>query len=479
MRAALALWLGTIVISAGCSSKYPETTSSASDVTAPQFDLNTLAGKNASLRATADPEIRFSATVEAAGDGDTDADHAGLNDGVIDAPPSLQPNPVALDGTSIAAPAVTVNLDKGAAPQNETSIAVDPGNPNRLVASANDYVTGTWSCFIAPGMPCSAIADGYSGTYFSNDGGKTWCCNSSDPAHIGTLIPGVQRLTGGQYDAGGDPAVAFDSRGNVYYAGLGFNRLSAPNTVAVNRGTFDASGHLSWGAPTFIGQTNAPAIIDDKEWIAADANASSPFRDRVYVTFTRFIFNPAKGNYVQSPIMAAVSSDGGQTFSEPQIIGAPAIYSQGSRPAVAPDGTVYVFFDGFIRNTPFRAIYVTKSTDGGQSFGPPVKVADRRGIGGIRNTLFRVNSFPAAAVAPDGTIYASWSANYLDSATTYGPEGFCSTTAPIVGCHSVAVLSKSTDGGSAWSAPAPFNAAVDAQNRTPIGTYTGTGITPN
>ena len=82
---------------------------------------------------------------------------------------------------------------------------------------------------------CSALGDGYSGTYYSNDGGHTWCCASTDPAHLGTLIPGVTRLTGGQYDAGGDPALAFDSHGHVYYAGLGFNRNSAPNTVAVNR----------------------------------------------------------------------------------------------------------------------------------------------------------------------------------------------------------------------------------------------------
>lgn len=443
-----------------------------------QFDLNTLKGKIASLRATADPEIRFSAFVEATGDGDTDPGNALLSDGVDD-PTAPPPNPVLLDGTSIAAPAVTVNQDKGGAPQNETAIAVDPNNAQRIVASANDYVAGTWSCFIAPGLPCSALADGYSGTYFSNDGGKTWCCNSSDPAHIGTLIPGVTHLTGGQYDAGGDPAVTFDSRGNIYYSGLGFNRNSAPNTVAVNRGTFDAAGHLSWGAPTFINATTAPSTINDKEWIVADANPSSPFRDRVYVTFTRFIFDPIKGNYVQSPIMLAFSSDGGQTFSDPQIVGAPAIYSQGSRPVVGNDGAVYVFFDGFIRHTPSRAVYVAKSTDGGQSFGSPVKVADRRGIGGIGNTLFRVNSFPAAGVGSDGTIYVAWSTNLLDSATAYSPAAFCPTTAPMVGCHSVAVFSKSSDGGETWSTPVRINPSLDAQNRTPDGYGPGTPIAPN
>src|SRR5439155_331850 len=82
-----------------------------------------------------------------------------------------------------------------------------------------------------------------------------------------TLTPGVERLTGGIYDAGGDPALAFDSRGQVFYAGLGFDRTSAPNTVAVNKGTFDARGKLSWSQPTFINQTASPSTLNDKEWI--------------------------------------------------------------------------------------------------------------------------------------------------------------------------------------------------------------------
>ena len=177
--------------------------------------------------------------------------------------------------------------------------------------------------------------------------------------------------------------------------------------------------------------------------------------------------------------MAAFSTDGAQTFSEPQIVGSPALSAQGSRPVVGTDGAVYVFFDGFVNKTPFRSVYVTKSTDGGLTFGPPIKVADRRGIGGIANTLFRVNSFPAAGVAPDGTIYVAWSANMLDAATAYTPAGFCSTTAAIAGCHSVAVFSKSTNGGASWSQPVPINRALDARNRTPIGYVAGTPIAPN
>src|SRR4029078_7081838 len=113
-----------------------------------------------------------------------------------------------LDGTAILPPDVTVNQDSAGAPQNETAVAVDPNNPNRVVAGANDYVTRTWSCTIG-GTPCSALGDGYSGTYLSHHGGGTWWCAATDPGHLGTLIPGVNHLPGnGQYDAGGDPSVA-------------------------------------------------------------------------------------------------------------------------------------------------------------------------------------------------------------------------------------------------------------------------------
>jgi hypothetical protein len=418
------------------------------------YDINTLKGKVASVHGTAGLQIRMSAFLEAEADFDPNE---------IDGPTVTAPN----DGTTVLAPNVTVNLDTGAAPQNETSIAVDPNNPNRIVGSANDYVTGTWSCFLGS-TPCSAIADGYSGTYYSNDGGATWCCNSSSPSDLGTLIPGVEHLTGGQYDAGGDPAVAFDSQGHVYYAGLGFNRASAPNTVTVSRGTFDGSGALHWGAPTFINQTSSPSTLNDKEWIAVDSHASSQFRDRVYVSWTRFLFNPLNGHYVQSPIMFAYSSDGGHTFSSPQIVAGNVLYSQGSHPVVGPDGSVYVFWDGSTRLATLDSIWVAKSTDGGVTFSKPVEVSKILDQVPLYNTAFRVNSYPAAAVAPNGDVYATWTSQMSDSATSYSTAGFCPVRTSAPGCHTEAFWSKSTDGGATWSTPQPNFPAYSGVNRTPV-----------
>ncbi len=422
------------------------------------YNINTLAGKVASLNGTAGLQIRFSAFIQ------EEAENIGAYTGPNSTP--IVPTYVLsspLDGTTIAAPEVTVNQDTAASPQNETAIAVDPNNPNRIVGGANDYVTRTWTCTIS-GTPCSALGDGYSGTYYSNDGGATWQAASAlDGSNIGTLIPGVEHLVGGPYDAGGDPAVAFDSQGNVYYAGLGFDRNAPPNTVAVNKGTFDQSGKLTWGGPTFINPTTSPAIFNDKEWIAVDSHASSPFRDRVYVTWTRFVFNAQNGNYVQSPISFVYSTDGGKTFSSPQLISGNVLYGQGSRPVVAPDGTLYVFWDASTRLASLDSTWVVKSTDGGVTWSKPVAISQLVDIIPAANTAFRVNSFPAAAVATNGDVYATW-ASMVDDAT----GGLCAS-ATNNGCHSTTFWSKSTDGGATWSAPALAFPALDASTRTAIG----------
>jgi hypothetical protein len=429
----------------------------------PTYDISTLAGKVASLRGTAGLQVRFSAFLE----------EEAAQEGSASAPAPITPTNVLsspLDGNSIAAPNVLVNQDVHAAPQNETSIAVDPNNPNRIVASMNDYVSRTWACDIN-GTPCSALGDGYSGTYFSNDGGASWCCVSSDPNHLGTLIPGVTRLAGGIYDAAGDPSVAFDSQGHVYYAGLGFNRATPPNTVAVNRGTFNGAGQLSWGPPTFINPTTTKSIINDKEWIAVDSHVNSPFRDRVYVTFTRYKFQATTGAYVQSPIFFASSSDGGQTFTEPESIVGNVLYSQGSRPVVGPDGTLYVFWNGSTRKAALDGTWMNKSTDGGRTWGKPIQVSTLADNFHLRDTDFRVNSFPAAAAAPNGDLYAVWNASVPNDGSTYAGTIGCfdiyvGLVAVRAHCHTAAVWSRSTDGGSTWSPPAP---AFPQINRTPVG----------
>src|SRR5260370_42484963 len=109
----------------------------ARGVAARKYDINTLAGKVASLRGTAGLQIRFSAFIE------QEAEEAGgfaAPTGII-TPIHVLSSP--LDGTTIVPPDVLVNQDTAAAPQNETAIAVDPNNPSRIVRGANHYRTRT------------------------------------------------------------------------------------------------------------------------------------------------------------------------------------------------------------------------------------------------------------------------------------------------------------------------------------------------
>jgi hypothetical protein len=443
---AFAAALGVVVVTAGAGSS----------VAAGGYDISTLAGKVASVNGTAGLQIRMSAFLQEEADA---ADVSAPGPAAPITPSFVLSSP--LDGNSVVAPAVTVNQDTAGAPQNETAIAVDPNNPNRVVSAANDYVARTWACDVG-GTPCSALGEAYSGTYFSNDGGDTWCCSSSDPQHLGTLIPGVTHLAGGPYEAGGDPSLAFDSQGNVFYAGLGFDRTAPPNTVEVNRGSFDGSGGLSWGAPTFINATTSPSTLNDKEWLAADWHASSPFRDRVYVSWTRFIFNPQNGSYVQSPIFFAYSSDGGQTFSTPTQITGNVKYDQGSRPIVAYDGSVYVIFEGATRLSTSDSQWIVKSSDGGQTWSKPAKIADVQDVIPVANTVYRDDSFPAGDAAPNGDLYVAWTTQMSDAG------GLCPTRTND-GCHLVAVYSNSIDGGATWSAPVPIFPTLDASTRTAVG----------
>jgi len=445
--------LAAAALAAGVTAALP----AAHATTVKDYDISTLAGKVASLRGTAGLQIRFSAFLEEEARNET----AAPTEGPI-TPAFVLSSP--LDGSAVAPPDVTVNQDTAAAPQNETAIAVDPNNHNRVVAGLNDYVSRTWTCTVDD-TPCSELGEGYSGTYFSHDGGRTWCCVATDPGHLGTLIPGVEHLTGGPYEAGGDPSVAWDSRGHPYYAGLGFFRDAAPNAVTVSRGTI-SRGHLTWSAPTFVNPTKSSATQNDKEWIAIDSNRSSPYRDRIYVTWTKFTFNQKTGHYTKSPIYFASSSDGGRRFSGPRSISDNVLYGQGSHPVVAPDGTVYVFWNGSIRKDLLNSTYFVKSTDGGATWSKPHAISRLTDLSEVEDTLFRANSYPAAAVAPNGDLYATW-VTETRSGKLDGDQG-CAPwlTDDLEGCRSIAVWSKSTDDGGHWTAPARV---FPAANRVPVG----------
>jgi len=148
------------------------------------------------------------------------------------------------------------------------------------------------------------------------------------------------------------------------------------------------------------------------------------------------------------------------------------LYDQGSRPVVGYDGAVYVFFEGSTRLAALSSTYVVKSTDGGVTFGKPVAVADVQDIVSPANTVFRVNSFPAADAAPNGDLYVAWSSQMSNGG------GLCPTRTNT-GCHLEAMYSKSTDGGATWGAQAPvFAPSNRVADGYPAGGLTAPAVRP-
>lgn len=170
--------------------------------------------------------------------------------------------------TESISPNIKVNQDNSGQPQNETSIIFNETNFYNLVGGANDYRL----TFASPGY------------YYSTDGGQTW-----DDG----LLP-----LGGSYDAGGDPALACDANGNIYYAHISFDygvegSDFPDNGLFVNRST---DGGATWMSSPFIvaqngdgtGITYDQPYVEDKPYIACDALAQSAYQNTVYVSWTKY-----------------------------------------------------------------------------------------------------------------------------------------------------------------------------------------------
>jgi hypothetical protein len=238
------------------------------------------------------------------------------------------------------------------------------------------------------------------GTSF--DGGRTW-------ANI--PLPGVSILASGEFQRVTDPWVDFGPSNRVYAFSLGFDDTGPDNGLFVSTST---DGGLTWGAPV-------PVIIDrdfkffnDKNAMAVDDWASSPHRGNVYVAWDRLIEDPLGQPFVGTftgPAMFSRSTDGGASFLTPQVVFATGTNKQtiGNVPVVFPNGDVAVlgtYFENASLGKNSQQLWMTLSKDGGQTFSAPRLVMEMQSlpVPGLRTG----DTVPMFAVAPDGTLYATW-----------------------------------------------------------------------
>ena len=308
--------------------------------------------------------------------------------------------------------------------QNETAIAQNPSNPRQLVAGFNDYRRGDGTC----------------GTAFSGNGGASWT-DSTMPNEF-TAAPRSATWPGstGRWAATRRwPGTA----GNAYYACQVFmrgpsttNNPDQSSAIYVFRSTGDAGASWNFtGHPAIETFDTTGATLNDKPYMAVDSSPTSPFRDRIYVTWTFFA---ADGT---GYIYEVHSDDYGQTFSSPVVVsttsslcsntfGLPTPQgtcneNQFSDPFTAPNGTLYVAYANFNNSATSSSdnhnqILLTKSTDGGNTFSAPTLVGNYNDLpdcatyqggqdagracvpekGTAQNSVFRATNYPAGGVNP-------------------------------------------------------------------------------
>jgi hypothetical protein len=372
---------------------------------------------------------------------------------------------ICTDGTDLGGGNIRANCDATNLPHNELSIAVDPTNPNHIVAGSNDY-----ELFFQGSFTIQRIIAGY---YTSFDGGTTWTNGHISP---------------GGFTFNGDPAIAFNTKfGVVDYATIASNGGQAGGfataTIEVNTSN---DGGLTFGNPVVValgtGGTRV-TVFNDKPYIAVDNNPSSPHYGRVYVTNTRFLFNNL-GRYLESPIQLAYSDDGGNTFSTPKIISGSSSTlcsqpfvtprnngvcneDQFSTPVIGPDGTLYVAFENEEHSqTPslFRNQYlVVTSTDGGATFSSPVSAVfpifdgstdypiNVDGRQTLSNSQFRVNSAGNLAVDPSSGPSPSTTRLYI--AFSDNRNGLLTGNTTTVVTNTDVFVVSSSNGGATWTGP--------------------------
>jgi hypothetical protein len=368
---------------------------------------------------------------------------------------------------------IRVNQDCSLRRQAEEVVVINPTNPQNLIAGQNDSRVGFNKC-------------GYD---FSFNGGRTW----------GDQLPPFYQfvnLDGVTYDACSDPTATFDANGNAYVGGVLFEIFLPDSAVLVEKSNAPIGGAFYHSPrpgpfqlyvdnpPGVVTNDNSPNVANDKEFIVADNNPSSPHANNVYATWTRFAGTTA-GVGADSPIFFSQSTDGGATWSKGiEINGANATIctvasgetnpnacdqDQGSHPIVGADGTVYVAFGN--GNTPLPGINqhlivsCSANCDMASSWSAPVKISDDFGTqpvgpntatacAGGRQCLppngYRLDDFVEGSLSVDnsGNLYFVW-ADFRNGGGTC--TGSAATATPP--CNNDVFYVFSTDHGATWSAP--------------------------
>ena len=298
----------------------------------------------------------------------------------------------------------------------EPSIAVNPQNPlNAVTVFQEDRI--------------DSGGDADNGFATTTDGGQTWKTGN---------LPGTTTIVSGDgsgFERASDAVVAFGLNNVVYANSLVFDQDTnngLPSGMAVNVST---DGGLTWSAPVFL-ESDQLGGLNDKNWIAVDSGTGTGHHPgRVYVFWDRIapmVYAYCDPDAVTSAALGAGCDKAANWSNAPQHNGAFYTYNPGpgidSIPLVLPDGSVGVVFEGDFGGTPAvqspptdqpdfkppttQIMFAEAPAAGAVPFPAPLTFSQAAvGIATNQSTCCaeqRAGTLPAAAVAPDGTIYVAW-----------------------------------------------------------------------
>ncbi len=287
--------------------------------------------------------------------------------------------------------------------QNEPSVAVHPANPNLIAVGMNDVRT------------LSQSDDSWQGLAVSNNGGLTFGFEALIPGFPGDASPaGLASPVSGNR-AASDPWLSFDNFNNLFFAFIAFQRTppgrpdfdpADTNAIAVAKYSV-VPGGVAYNKTVVVERgTVGLGRQEDKEALAVDLHRGSPHHGNVYVCWARFTGS-------QSHLKVARSTDHGESYQISRVASASGI--QGCNLAVEPDGDVYVTWRTFdnnslVSNPNDSAVYIARSSNGGATFGAPVRIAtfvDYRQNATRVPPVFRVFALPSVAADENG-VYVAW-----------------------------------------------------------------------
>lgn len=293
------------------------------------------------------------------------------------------------------------------ASRSESDIRVNYWNPSKIIAASNN-IGGS----------------GTQGMYYSSDGGVTWGQTN------------LSLASGDSFHS--DPTVDWSSDGTAWSTTMGIN-----GSVLKVQSYRSTNGGATW---TFDGTISGTQTNTDKQMQWIDHSASSPYANNNYVIWHNG--NPAYMNRRTStgwgtPVQVSNSAATGTCI--------------GSDVKTNSAGDVF----GFFPDTGSRGIFVVKSTNGGASYSTPVKFVttyDSYDIGVPAFANRRILVYISGGAYRDGTtnnVYALWADLSGDTGCTTATNE--PGTSVSSACKTRVWFSRSTDGGTTWSARTKIN----------------------